>query len=475
MDYPANRPPTEEELERWARQFGRQMRARLRKQPGDPLSADKFARRKTREALRGIKEERPRQLSKDVLIARYRPSAILDRLVPARRDQWVDIMRRHKRDRTAVLTFKDFSFITHPNETLHALKMLAHVEAQELEAILNFEDGHCLDAGAFLVLAEIWPTMAPVILGGRMAKPIQKVLNATGVGRNNRMFLKAIVNDEDLLIEGKHSDVWAFSLQRRRPAGSSRSLNLHLEPQKREVVADRFCDAIDEWLGVPEIEQELTSAGRAWLAGVVGELLCNAERHSQPNSTDGDWATTGFMVKRDEEGASTLKCYFAFLSVGRTIAESMADAAADVREALRQYVNRHTRPGRSRDTLTTVFALQDTITCDPAARESRSGGTGLQDVLDFVYTLSGEHEARVSIVSGKSCISLKPPYIPGRRRAEREPRLQWCNNSNSGDEPPDEDIAMDLSEHFAGTLVSVAFKLDPEYLRASVESENGND
>jgi hypothetical protein len=384
-------------------------------------------------------------------------------------------MRRHKRDRPIALSFKNFSFITHPDETLQSLKMLGYVEAEELEAILNFEDGHCLDAGAYLVLAEIWPRMAPVILGGRMAKPIQKVLNATGVGRNNRMFLKAIVNDEELLIDGKHSDVWAFSLQRRRAAGTTKSLTVHLEPQTREAVADRFCDAIDEWLGVPEIEQQLTPAGRAWLAGVVGELLCNAERHSQADSTDGDWATTGFMVKREEDGVTRLKCFFAFLSIGRTIAESMNDAAPDIRQRLDDYVRRHKRSKQSTDTLTTVFALQDTITCDPAARESRSGGTGLQDVLDFVHLLSGEHDPRVTIVSGRSCISLRTPYIPGERRGELEPRLQWCNDDNTSEAPPNSSIAFDLAEHFAGTLVSVAFNLDPEYLRAAVESENGND
>lgn len=451
------------------------MRARLRRQAGDPIETERFARRKTREALRGLKAERPRQLTKDVLVARYRPSAILDRLIPDRRTRWTDIMRRNKRKRPIALSFKNFSFIAYPDETLQSLKMLGHVEAKELEAILNFEDGHCLDAGAYLVLAEIWPKMAPVILGGKMAKPIQKVLNATGVGQNNRMFLKAVVNDEEFLIEGKHSDVWAFSLQRRRAAGTTKSPTVHLEPQTREAVADRFCDAIDEWLGVPEIEQELTQSGRAWLAGVVGELLCNAERHSQPNSTDGDWATTGFMVKREEDGVQRLKCFFAFLSIGQTIAESMSDAAADIRQLLDDYLSRHKGSKQSKETLTTVFALQDTITCDPAARESRSGGTGLQDVLDFVSLLSGEHDPRVTIVSGKSCISLKTPYIPGKRRGEFEPRLQWCNEPNTSEVPPDIEVAFDLAEHFAGTLVSVAFNLDPEYLRASVESENGND
>ena len=388
-------------------------------------------------------------------------------------------MRREQRPRPVGLSLTNFSFLTHPDDTLRALREIAQIEASELSAVLNFDDPHCLDAGSFLVLAEIWPKMAPVFVGGRMPRAIQKVLNATGVSRNNRMSMTALARDDGPSTVGKFSDVWAFQLQRRRPALSSRSTTQHLDPQAREVATDRFCNAVDEWLGVPEIDQELTTEGRGWLASIIGELLCNAERHSQPNSNDGDWSTTAFMVRRFEDAKPVLRCYIAFLSVGRSFAESLSDAAPDVRAKLSSYVARHAASGASADTLATVFALQDTITCDPAARENRSGGTGLQDVLEFVDELGGRGaaslESRVTIVSGRSCISLTRPYIPGVRRDESKPRLQWCNATNSSEEPPDPAVAFDLSSHFAGTLVSVAFTLDPEYLAGNTESENGSD
>lgn len=464
----------EEQLERLVREYARQMRVRLRRQGGPTVEADRFARSKSRDALRGIRKERPRHLAKEVLVARYRPSPILDRLLARRPEDWVDIMRRDPKPRPASLSLTNFSFLTNPEETLLAFKRIGQIEGKELHATLNFEDPHCFDAGSFLVLAEIWPKMARIFNGGRMSHPIQKVLKATGVSHNNRMTMPAVEADRNYLIDGRHSDVWAFPLQRRRPALSSRSATVHLDPQAREVAADRFCAAVDEWLGVPEIDQELTIEGRGWLANIIGELLCNAERHSYLGSNDGDWSTTAFMVRREEDGLPVLKCYIAFLSVGRSFAESLQDAARDVREKLREYVERHRDCGRSADTLATVFALQDTITCDPAARESRSGGTGLQDVLDFVHQLGGTGKgapnSRVTIVSGASCIALTNSYIPGVRRDEHRPRLQWCNVENSSEHPPELAVAFDLSEHFSGTLVSVAFTLDPEYLAASVES-----
>lgn len=471
--------PADLTSEMWVREFARQMRARLRKVSGAPSWADKVARQKSREAMKGKRRERPRQLEKQVLVARYGPSPIMDALMPRRSARWIDIMRRQKKRDVETVSLEKFSFLDNADETLKALKKIAEIEGRELYAILNFEDDYCLDAGAFLVLADIWPRMAPIFAGGKMGRPIQKVLSATGVSRNNNMSMVALGNeraaDGTLLA---HSDVWAFPLQRRRPALSSRSLTVHLDPQAREMAAGRFCDAVNDWLGIPEIDQELTVNGRAWLASIIGELLCNAERHSQPASDDGDWSTTAFMVRREENGIASLKCYIAFLSVGRSFAESMSDAAADVSQQLKEYQAKHKKCGVSQDTLATVFALQDTITCDPSASENRSGGTGLQDVLEFVDLLGGTTcgDACVTIVSGRSCIQLTAPYIPGKRRDDLQPRLQWCNEGNTSEIPPDRNVVYDLTEHFAGALVSVAFTLDPDYLAASVESgDDAND
>jgi hypothetical protein len=418
-------------------------------------------------------------LDKDVMVARFRSSAILDALIPDRKDRWTGVLRRLEISPPPSITLKDFSFLHSPDRTLAALKEIGLIELSALEARLHFDDPYCLDAGAFLVLAEIWPQMTRIFRGGRMSRPIQKVLNATGVGRHNRMSLAAAERDEQFQAEGRHADVWAFPLQRRRPALSSQSSTVHLDPQTREEAADRFCDAVDEWLGVPEVNQELTGRGKARIGGIIGELLCNAERHSRAQSDDGDWSTTAFMVRRDEDGESLYRCYMAFLSVGRSISESMSDAAPDVRQRLGDYLRQHWASGVADDVLSTVFALQDTITCDPSAWAQRSGGTGLQDVLEFVDFLGGTSDptpsTRVTIVSGGACIELRHPHLLGQRKAPNQPRLLWCNASNTSDLPPDPAIASSLSEHFAGTLVSVAFTLDPAYLATLVESNDDGD
>jgi two-component sensor histidine kinase len=367
---------------------------------------------------------------------------------------------------TPELTVENFSFINDPAGTLGALRKIGEIEARELEAHLHFVDPHCLDIGPYLVLGEIWPSMARVFRGGRMATPVQKVIHAVGLRAPLRMKLRAV---RDL------NDIWAFPLQQRRPAGISKSLKKDLEPQARERVADRFCDAVNVWLDRPEINQKLTTEGRAWITTIITELLDNAERHSAPETKDGDWSLTAFMVRRREEGEYVYRCSMAFLSVGATMWESFRGCSDRVQGELQTYCDRHARRGISRETLGTLLALQDGITRDPEADAAARGGYGLQEVLELLNELGGTakpgRDPHLTIVSGSSCIKLGKPYIKGERRGgPEEPRVLWCNPANSPEDPPDGEFVFDLPERFAGTLITLSFTLDPDYLNETVDA-----
>ncbi len=428
---------------------------------------ERFVRHKSRGLLKELLQNRGVKLKKSHMLSTYKKSLLLDGIDPGRKERWRGHVKRLGRKTPISLQLKNFSFVDNPQGTLDQLQAISEADCTELIARLDFQDDHCLDAGAYLVLAESWHSMSKIFVGGAMKSPIQKVMSAIGLGKELGLSLLAATD---------HEDVWAFPLQRRRKAGTTADANALLKPQNREKVADQFCDLVDKWLDHPDINQELTPDGRLFIKGVVGELLCNAERHSQKDSIDGDWSVTGFMTRRIAESKAQLYCHMAFLSVGRSIAESFDDAADDVKAWIMGYVSKHQSHNVSKETLMTVCALQDRVTCDPSASSIRSGGTGLQEVLEFVSDLAEtsnlENDARLVIVSGKSCILLKPPYLRGVAQSENDPREQWCNSQNTSDLPPDPSVVFDLSKHFAGTLVSVAFELDPGYLKASLESEN---
>jgi hypothetical protein len=462
-----------DEQEILVREHLRIYRASLRKNfrgSESAVDAERHARHLSRQSLKRIRTRRIPITEKAVLTAKFRPSAILDELFPDRKRIWQPILRRIRNSPNARVSLEQFSFLHDPAKTLESLREIGSLESREIRATLDFNDERCIDIGAFLVLSEFWPAMAPIYNGGRMAPSVQKVLRAVGLHRPLSMSLRHT---------GSNSDVWAFPLQRRRPAGSSRSVRQHLEPQKRERVADGLVAAINEWVGQPPMDMELTDEGRAWISNIAGELLDNAERHSHRGG-DGDWSITAFMERTESECGDRFLCHLAFLSVGDTISDSLSSAAPHITAALDQYTRRHAGTGLATETLRTIFALQDGVTRDPAAASERRGGTGFQEVFDLVHTLGGTAkaglEARIAILSGRACILMRHPYIKGEKRGgEDSPRELWFNGTNDHRIAPDPSFVFDLPYRLAGTLITMAFTLDPEYLNSATDSDEDCD
>jgi hypothetical protein len=422
-------------------------------------------KKKVRALGRQLKKQSGRITApKGLWLRKLRPSSILDALYPERATRWVAPHRRVDREPLLAVELRTFSFVHDPKRTLDGLRDIAVAEAHESSALLHFRDPFCMDATPYMVLAEMWPQVLPVFRGGVMPEPIQKVLAKVGLQRALNISLVGLSGLKD---------VWAFPLQRRRPADSSVSPTRFLDVQSHEVCSDRFCDAINEWLSMPEIRRRLTPAGRAWIKNILDELLDNAERHSAPATKDGDWSVAGFMARRKdgESGEQIYWCHLGIQSIGASFAESLTTSSPAILNEIATYCRGCEALGakQSRETLTTLYALQDAVTRDPVADAEGRGGFGLQEVLDLVQVLGGVKKAgrepRVTIVSGRSCLMLRPPYIKGVRiGGDDAPRVLWCNSENSPAKPPDGDFVFDLDHRFPGTAISISFTLDPEYL-----------
>jgi len=410
----------------------------------------------------------------DTMTRKFAPSPLLDGIDPSRPEKWAPLIARSYRSEFRRLKLGPLNFLDDPIGTIKQLQALAKIERTEVNAFIDFMDDRCVDVGAFLVLAEIWPQMSPVFRGGRMTQSVQKVLSAMELDRDLGIGLSSVTD---------HSHVSAFPIARRRPRETSTDPNRQLKPADREKMADNLVELVDGWLFIASMETkaevplELSDAGKALIKNMVGELLCNAERHSIKKSEDGDWSTSAFMAAREDENGNTeLHCYLGFLNVGQSIADSMANAPESMLQKTRSYLNMHRKSGKlSEETLMTVVALQDTITSKKDAVDASRGGTGLQDVLEFASDLGSSHlpnsDVRVTIVSGNSCIRLRNPILAGMKD-EHNRRLQWCNRENQPNLPPDPSVAFTLPAPFAGTLVSIGFTLDPRVL---IPKENIDD
>lgn len=410
-----------------------------------------------------------------LLVRGRRSSPLLDAVFPERLEpgRW-RMLRQRELNLDAHIDLENLSFLKNPAGVLSAFRSIAMAEASLLQAKINFKDSHCLDIVPFMLLVECWHEMMPIFDGGEMDIPMQKVLSAVGIEHALNVRFQGIE---------EYSNVWVFPLTRRRRRGETKSRNVFADVPTRDNAADRFCDAIDEWLGRPEIKLQLTKKGAAQIKIMLGELLENAERHSDGDRRDGSWSVSGFLERVEDNGELKYRANIGIVSLGDTFSVSLARAKPEQRERIETYVERVRRKGalQSVETLRTLVALQDGVTCVTEADDDDRGGYGLMEMLDLVSVLSGVgpdvDSQEVAIVSGRSCILLRTPYRRGMPRTDEagSPRVQWFNNENSATMPPDPAHVFDLDWSLPGTAISVRFTLDPAYLRQSFSAAKSDD
>lgn len=466
----------------------RNMRRRLRKGAGvstrdhNTLKArDRFARKKARQFFKALKKKPHYRLDivdKGRLVSRYNQCTILEALHPTREDDWIPITKRIRRKGYATLSFRSFSFLDDPNNALKILRALSVLECSEITAYVNFEDDYIEDIGSYLVLSEVWPAIREFAMGGRMPLPVQRVLYEMGMGSE----LKIRLTGAEAIRTGQ--GIWTMPVQRRRPLAQPRSREALIPPQGSDIAATRFGELVNRWLRIDAIQAELTDKGLGKLKGIFGELLDNAVRHSIAHSRDGNWSMAAFMARRKIEGSKTDQyvCRIAVLSPGQSIAETFESAPTQIAQFAEMYAGGHENSRQSKATLKTLLAIQDMITTDPDAFLEEEGGTGLMETINFFNALAAIDNPliapKMTIVSGSSCVMLRPPYMagltdPNWSKDGAPPRQLWCNAKNTRQEPPDPDFVFDLNERLAGTLITMGFTLDAEWIRSALSIDDG--
>ncbi len=401
-----------------------------------------------------------------LLLRGRRSSDLLDHMYPQRNipGKWLKFEERaaNSSGQPSEIDLRSFSFLDSPENCLTGLVRIAAYEATKSAVRINFKDKYCLDVVPYMLLTEFWSELLPVFKGGEMDIPLQKVLAAIGIEEDLKVGFRGI---EDF------DDVWAFPLTRRRKTGDSRSRSIYFDVPSRDHASDRFCDALDEWLTRPEIQLELTQSGRGNIKELLGELLENAERHSDGNRRDGAWTVAGFLAKRDVEGSSRFIAHIGIVSVGDTFAKSLERATDEQQADLEGYTTKmkSLNAPQSVETLKTLAAMQDGVTCVPEADKDGRGGYGLMQMLQLTNVLGATDNAKltpeITIISGRSCIQLKSPYFSCHNIGAETARVQWCNPDNSAMVIPDENHVFDLQKGLPGTAISIRFTLDPQYLQ----------
>lgn len=289
-------------------------------------------------------------------------------------------------------------------------------------------------------------------------KAVQKMMDEIGCVRVMEDFRKT--GERDIKIELK-SGAKVFRHQNRK---SLKVDALTLDPTS--ATARDFADHLNSCLR--GAGRKLTDAGMQRLLGYVGEILANAQEHSQL----AEWTIVGYVDldgKGTDEGL-TYRC--TILSFGETFFDTFdrLDRNSYTYQQVAPYLKIHGKffgkKWREED-LVALLALQGYVSCK---QETAAGdrGQGTVDFIEFFQNVCKEcagldSKPEMSVLTGRTLFKFDGTYKMELNAAENRMTIAF-NERKSLLEPPDSQAVVALDKGFPGVVISISIPITPAVL-----------
>lgn len=250
-------------------------------------------------------------------------------------------------------------------------------------------------------------------------------------------------------------------------------------PTKSDIVATQVAEYFADCLKTQGLG--ITKEGKSYIGQMVGETINNCQLHSGDFS---QWFTLGHYYI--EDGSNYGECQLVIYNFGQTIYEGLKNNAIDPQTVknLEEITSLHTASGFfntphwDEEVLWTLYALQDGVSRAKSI-DDPDRGTGTVTLIEAFQnigsTIDGK-KAEMSIISGMSFI-----YFDGKYKLERKDNgedfrdIIAFNKNNELNEVPDKRYVKKLRNYFPGTIISLDFFIDRQYIiNLKEKDENGN-
>ena len=247
-------------------------------------------------------------------------------------------------------------------------------------------------------------------------------------------------------------------------------------PQKKKagIVATELTLYLDRCLHTQKYR--LNELGKSLFSDMLGEVITNCEIHGGINAM---WYTQGYYKIIDEANVGEMQ--LVFLTIGDTIYEGLKkDTNEETRQKLEHMQTRQLQymsNSWNEETIYTVLALQEGIS--RLRTEKIEGyayrGSGTVNLIERFYTIGGTNNStitpKMSIISGHTCIEFSDKYKLQKMQFKNDvifgnsnSRIIAFNGENDIYKPADPRNVMYMKEYFPGTIISLKFYLDRNYI-----------
>lgn len=352
-----------------------------------------------------------------------------------------------------VLTIpENFTLSQNPDECLKLIKKLCIATQSNYLNTIEIDHSKCknMDLSASLLLDIILMENAklhdkyPINISGKMPEnpEIRDMLIASG------------------LI--KHLDLEYFT----HTNGKIKTLEL-IQGGDSGYVATKVAQYINECLLTKQIG--LKKEGLHYLSEIVSEVVDNCYNHSGLKNS---WFTIGHYSTKSEQDNG--ECNIVILNFGQTIYESI-QKPKDIKlySKMKKLSKKHNRfyyPFRwNEESLFTLYSLQEGVSsCRCVDDPDRGTGTiKLINDLQCLGCTSDNNVPLMSIISGRTLIKFNESYkLENVHYKDGSTHLSIAfNKKNSFKYPPDKNNIKVLKSSFPGTIISLKFYIDKNYIK----------
>ncbi len=357
-------------------------------------------------------------------------------------------VRKKNKERGVIITIPQvFSFIKNPNDTILTLKKIFYCCDNKKIKEIYFNYNNCKELGLCaslitdLIVVELSKTRKIELSGtAPQDKLARKMFNITGLP--------------------KHLGIRNISTQDTETLETLSNLEL-----------SDMCEKLVEYYNKCLHTQGymLSNDGKNMFGKMFGEVFDNAIKYS---GNLGSWHALGYF-DRPEEGKNYGKCRLVLMNFGNSIYEGLK--AEDTTKYTKKQLERHTKKHHSffginynEEVLWTLYALQKNVSKQRIDKQDTKG-KGTIDLIESFMAIGSEINGEkpiMSITSGGCHILFDGTYTLKDvvyKDGRKVPIIAF-NDRNSLNQKPDSNYVYSIRNKFAGTVISMEFYLDRQYI-----------
>lgn len=262
----------------------------------------------------------------------------------------------------------------------------------------------------------------------------------------------------------------------------SKTRSSYLENNKGEILSE-VIDFINRTLGGFDLKLEHKS--KRAMNNLMGEILGNAEDHSSLSNFYVNGAS--FLEIVDDQPLIELN--LSIINFGDSIANGFEKTKRDNQEIYRKMHKLFERHSRllngnfnnhySRESLYTLYSLQEGVSRIKFLRKSRGNGT-MNFIRAFINLgsygdINKKYQSSLNVISGNSVIECNNKYKPYKVTNKEDGRMKYIlslNKERDLEKLPDKNHIFANKKAFPGTVLQVKIFMDKKHFMTTLDEDN---